>query len=146
MAGKNNKPKRAATVPPVKGKVAVWEDEGGRIAKEGKNNGRRRHAVPKRKEEEEEAGCQVRIDYPFGGETITSERYTLRIGTKEGGRMEVSLDGGPWQSCRRSQGYWWFDWSGYQPGRHTAVARLSADDAIVAQGNIVEFRVKLGKN
>jgi hypothetical protein len=41
---------------------------------------------------------------------------------------ELSIDGGVWQNCRLTSGYWWYDWSGIQPGRHTLVARMRTSD------------------
>ena len=53
----------------------------------------------------------IKIDYPEEGEVIRSEQYTFRISTAVPAlRVEISLNGGNWQSCRESAGYWWFDW------------------------------------
>ena len=60
-----------------------------------------------------------RIEYPREGETITSPRYIFRIDASA--RVEIAIDGDDWRSCRRSDDYWWFDWSDYDSGRHQAI-------------------------
>lgn len=67
------------------------------------------------------------IDYPQRGELISSEEYSIRIEALEAAKVEISIDGGPWQPCRLSVGYWWYDWAGYLPGRHE-IAILAADE------------------
>jgi hypothetical protein len=62
-----------------------------------------------------------RIEYPREGEIITSSRYIFRIDASA--RVEIAVDGGDWRSCRRSDDYWWFDWSDYDSGRHQAIVR-----------------------
>lgn len=69
----------------------------------------------------------VVIDYPQRGELITSKEYAIRIEAKEAAKVELSIDGGPWQLCRFAVGYWWFDWSGYLPGKHE-LAVLTTDE------------------
>jgi len=87
----------------------------------------------------------VVIEYPSSGETLWSDRYTLRIAAEVDGYVEAAMDGGPWQACRASDGYWWFDWSGYKPGRHEAAVRLTAADGKIHRGNDVEFRVEFAE-
>ena len=66
----------------------------------------------------------VVLDYPKEGEIITSPHYTLRFGaTDEAQMVEVSIDGGPWQECRKAGGHFWFDWAHYMSGRHVIAAR-----------------------
>jgi hypothetical protein len=67
----------------------------------------------------------VEIDYPTNMETITSRYYGIRIGTSPCDRVDISIDDQPWQTCRHSVGYWWYDWTNYTPGTHQMVARLS---------------------
>ena len=43
-------------------------------------------------------------------------------------QVEISIDGGVWQNCRLTSGYWWYDWSAIRPGRHTLVARMRTPD------------------
>lgn len=73
--------------------------------------------------------ARLSVDFPEHHERITSPRYTVRVAAPEGFRkVEVSIDHTGWQPCRYAVGYWWFDWSGYQSGRHELVARLQAPD------------------
>lgn len=69
------------------------------------------------------------IDFPQEGEPIASREYTLRLTAAEGvPAVEVSLDGGPWSSCRPAVGHWWFDWSGFAPGEHELRGRAVGAD------------------
>lgn len=108
-----------------------------------KGDGRRNKVVPAKRVEQERDIYRVAIDSPASGETIKSDQYTLRIGAIPEAHVEVALDGGLWQTCRRYQGYWWFDWSGYKSGRHEAVARLTAPNGEVQRGDDVDFLVEL---
>lgn len=70
------------------------------------------------------------IDYPQEDETITSPHYTFRIKAPlNAEKVEVCVDGAPWQLCRYSSGFWWFDWSGYFSGEHEIVARILPFDS-----------------
>jgi len=42
--------------------------------------------------------------------------------------LDICIDKGPWISCRPTSGYWWYDWSGIAPGKHTLVARMRTPD------------------
>ena len=68
------------------------------------------------------------IDYPKTGERINSNHYSIRIGTTQGNWVEISINKGSWQKCRESNGYFWYDWYGAQPGKHILVARLKSSD------------------
>jgi len=70
-------------------------------------------------------GEYVVIDHPKNLENITSWYYSIRIGATEADGMDISIDDQPWQPCRYSVGYWWFDWSDFTPGTHQLVARLT---------------------
>lgn len=68
--------------------------------------------------------AHVNMDYPKENEVITSSTYTLRFeASNETQQVEVSIDRGPWQPCRQSSGYFWFDWSNYMAGRHEIAIR-----------------------
>lgn len=74
----------------------------------------------------------VVIDYPKENEVITHPNYTIRIDSSDNSIVEVSIDGGGWQSCRYADDgsgafYWWFDWSNYSVGEHKIVARIRND-------------------
>ena len=65
---------------------------------------------------------RLAVEYPQEGEVVSSSRYTFRIDA-DAPRVEIAIDGGDWRSCRRSDEYWWFDWSDYESGRHQAMVR-----------------------
>ncbi|MCG2726279.1 MAG: bifunctional transaldolase/phosoglucose isomerase [Elusimicrobia bacterium] len=68
----------------------------------------------------------VVIDYPKNLETINSWHYAVRIGTGLNcEKVDISIDDKPWQTCRYSDGYWWYDWTNYTPGTHQLTARMT---------------------
>ena len=70
------------------------------------------------------------IDYPQEEETITSPHYTFRVKAPlNAEKVELCIDGAPWQLCRYSSGFWWFDWSDYATGEHEIVARILPFDS-----------------
>ena len=66
----------------------------------------------------------VLVDYPKNLENITSRQYSIRIAASAATGLDVSIDDAPWQACRHSVGYWWFDWNNFTPGTHQLVARM----------------------
>jgi hypothetical protein len=68
------------------------------------------------------------IDHPREQERLTGPVYAVRLGVGGADQVEISIDGGVWQSCRLTSGYRWYDWSGIQPGRHTLAARMKTPD------------------
>ena len=66
----------------------------------------------------------VVVDHPKNLETITARNYSVRIGTSDCTGVDISVNDQPWQPCRHAVGYWWFDWTNYQPGTHQLVARM----------------------
>ena len=76
--------------------------------------------------------AHVIMDYPKESEMITSPNYAFRLSASDETQMvEVSIDGGPWQECRKAGGHFWFDWAHYMSGRHEISARawLFSDEA-----------------
>jgi hypothetical protein len=65
----------------------------------------------------------VAIDYPIENEMVFSGHYAIRISCPQNTSVEVSIDGGPWQACRQSNGYFWFDWWPEKGGVHNISAR-----------------------
>ena len=65
----------------------------------------------------------VVLEYPQAGEAVRTGHYAVRIAAKPEALVELSVDGGPWQPCREAVGYFWFDWTPSEAGRHTLVAR-----------------------
>ena len=68
----------------------------------------------------------VVMDHPRNLENITSWHYAVRMGTGVNcEKVDVSIDDKPWQACRYSNGYWWYDWTNYTPGSHQLIARMT---------------------
>lgn len=87
---------------------------------------------------------RVVLDYPEENATITSHRYTFRIGgMEEVKRAEISIDDAPWQACRQAIGYWWYDWAGYKKGSHRVLARVETQDGQTVTSEPREFNVEL---
>lgn len=84
------------------------------------------------------------VDFPRQGERIASREYTLRVSAPEDiKRMDVSIDQGDWLPCRKSAGYWWYDWSGYDSGEHEILARIETSDGKFVSCEPHEFLVQL---
>jgi hypothetical protein len=62
----------------------------------------------------------VIVDYPRDSERITYPSYTLKmVPSGSTNNVNISIDNGPWLGARKeSDGYWYYDWSGYSPGTH----------------------------
>lgn len=85
------------------------------------------------------------VDFPRQGETITGPQYSVRLSAPDDAvRMDISIDQGEWQPCRRAEGYWWYDWSGYEDGEHEIIARVQVDGKRVTC-EPHEFVVKLAR-
>lgn len=76
---------------------------------------------------------EVGIDYPQPHESLTPGPYSFRVTAPEDAQeVRLSVDDGPWQPCRRSDGHWWLDWSGEEPGEHVAISRIvEADGSLI---------------
>jgi len=66
----------------------------------------------------------VWIDHPQQNETLHAPEYVVRLGVGGEEWVELSINDSEWQPCRFTSGYWWYDWSNIQPGRHKLVARM----------------------
>lgn len=90
------------------------------------SNGRKH--LPKNKVVQLQAE-RVVLDYPRQGESIDSREYAVRVGAPADARtVEVAIDQGDWLACRPAVGYWWYDWSGFEPGEHEVIARAQTPD------------------
>ena len=84
------------------------------------------------------------VDFPYQDEGIVSPQYTLRISAPENAEsVDVSIDQGPWLSCRKAEGFWWYDWSGYENGEHEVIARTPGRNGRWLMSTPNEFMVKL---
>ena len=85
------------------------------------------------------------LDHPQQGEKISAPRYTFRIGAVGAiERVELSVNEGPWQPCRNSVGYWWYDWADYAAGRYQAAVRAQTKDGQVFTSEPCKFQVVSG--
>jgi hypothetical protein len=86
---------------------------------------------------------EVGIDYPRPEEAVRPGTYTFRLTAPADTReVRVSIDDGPWMSCRRDDGRWWYDALLDVPGEHFAIGRVIQGDGslIVTQPRL--FRVQ----
>lgn len=69
------------------------------------------------------------IDYPASNDVVYCGHYSFRIGAngKKVGWVKVSVNGGSWQDCRTSNGYWWYDWWNFGTGTFFAEALALVD-------------------
>lgn len=90
---------------------------------------------------------QLSVDFPRQYEKITSANYTFRVSAPDDvQKVEVSIDQKDWRLCRKSAGYYWADWSGYENGEHEITARLVTATGRVVSAEPHEFFVQLGKS
>jgi len=82
------------------------------------------------------------LDYPRRNEKITSKHYTFRISVSGPAKnVELSINQGPWLSCRNSVGYWWCDWFNYGRGGYKAVVRAQTAGGQKVNSETYEFFV-----
>lgn len=81
------------------------------------------------------------IDYPVAGETIVSSHYAFRLSAPESvPSVDVSIDQGPWLACRKAEGFWWYDWTGFGDGEHELIARAPGKNGRFSMSSPVEFK------
>ncbi len=84
------------------------------------------------------------VEYPRQGEKITSSDYTVRVFAPETAqKVGISIDQGPWKSCRQAAGYWWYDWSGFDDGPHQIAVSMTTPDGQRILAEPHEFEVAL---
>jgi hypothetical protein len=79
------------------------------------------------------------IDHPENNETITCEHYAARISSTKCEKVEATIDGHKWGSCRNEAGYWWFDINNLSRGVHCISARVHSKNVIISVSK--EFKV-----
>ena len=85
---------------------------------------------------------EISLDYPREGERVTGLHYSFRIQVlADAEQVEVSIDHGPWESCRQAAGCWWYDWTGYPEGNHQAVVRMKTKDGRTLNSQSRQFEV-----
>lgn len=87
----------------------------------------------------------VSIDYPVADEVIPCGYYTFRLGTISNvGWVQISINGGEWQHCRQTSGYWWFDWYVVQPGDFYVEAKVLLENGAEEKTDKRRFKVVQG--
>lgn len=84
---------------------------------------------------------RVVMVYPSEGEEVDAPRFRFLIEAPER-PVEIAIDGGGWRSCRRSDGLWWFEQGGLQPGRHQALIRCRGTAGRAEARRACRFRVR----
>ncbi|MBI4679213.1 MAG: hypothetical protein HY748_16685 [Elusimicrobia bacterium] len=89
----------------------------------------------------------IALDFPKEGERLTSAEYTFRVAAPENAEsVELSVNQGPWQSCRLSSGYWWYDWIGFGSGSYQTRARMRTCEGRVMTTLARRFSVENSRN
>jgi hypothetical protein len=71
----------------------------------------------------------VQLKFPRAGETVNRPSYSVQIeATPEPVRVELRINDADWHPCREALGLFWYDWSGFEPGAHRLVARITTQD------------------
>lgn len=84
------------------------------------------------------------VDFPAQNEAIVSAQYTFRLSAPEKAEsVDVSINQGPWLACRKAEGFWWYDWSGFDNGEHEVIARTPGKNGRFLMSTPIEFFVKL---
>lgn len=91
---------------------------------EAKKNGSLK-VKPRKGAEANKSPVLVSIDYPQLNETVRVGHYAVRISGPAHAKVEVSINGGTWQTCRQADGYYWFDWWPNDAGEFRLAARIN---------------------
>lgn len=81
------------------------------------------------------------IDFPREGEQVRPGHYAVRIAAGGARRVEVAINGGEWQACRSSVGYFWYDWRPEEPGRQELVARARSGKGRARKAEVRSCRI-----
>ncbi|MDP3541041.1 MAG: hypothetical protein Q8T11_01080 [Elusimicrobiota bacterium] len=67
---------------------------------------------------------EISVEHPRIGQRsyFPESEYQVLDSSIEG--LEISIDEDAWRPCRRGDGCWSYEWTGYQAGRRQAVVRV----------------------
>lgn len=86
----------------------------------------------------------VEVDFPAEGEVVHGGEYAMRVGVgADSERVDVRVNQGAWQPCRRAAGYWWFDWTAEESGLFEVTARSYPREGLVTRSQTRRFEVRL---
>lgn len=101
-------------------------------------------AITTRRKHSKPTTAMLAVEFPRQGERITSSDYTIRVfAPATAQKVGISIDQGPWMSCRSAVGYWWYDWSGFEKGEHQVVVSMTTPDGNRVISEPHEFEVEL---
>lgn len=88
------------------------------------------------------AEAHVIMEYPKVNELILGKQYTFRlVASNDVKDVEVSVNGGHWQQCRPIDGFFWYDWNGFDQGDHKIIARARLHDGSMEKTDIRRVQV-----
>lgn len=101
-------------------------------------------AITTKRKHSKSKTVMLAVEFPRQDERITSSDYTVRVFAPETAlKVGISIDQGPWKSCRSAVGYWWYDWSGFEDGRHQIVVSMTTPEGSRIISEPHEFEVAL---
>ena len=84
----------------------------------------------------------LQVKWPCEGNVIAQPGYTFHIEAgPEAQEVEVSINMGNWLPCRKANGVWWYDWSGYAKGDYELEARCRSDQGVSTLSSLRRFSV-----
>ena len=84
----------------------------------------------------------IAVDFPVDGEKMQPLHYAVRIQAQGGDAVEISIDGGDWQGCRQTEGYFWHDWHSIPKGKHKVSARMRLPNGKFKKSPVVRCTVE----
>lgn len=101
-------------------------------------------AITARRRHSKTPTAMLAVEFPRPNEKITSSDYTVRVfAPATAQKVGISIDQGPWKSCRSAVGYWWYDWSGIDNGEHQIVVSMTTPEGSRILSEPHEFEVAL---
>ena len=67
---------------------------------------------------------EISVEHPHIGQRSYFPESEYQVLDSSIEALEISIDEGAWRPCRRDEGCWSYEWTGYQAGRSQAVVRI----------------------